>query len=63
MTTIRSRRAALAILAGSALFGLAGCQNENEKDFAKTPGSAPPDAPQTAEEYELKRHPQKPETP
>ncbi len=48
----RSRRAALSILLALPWIVTAGCAEDNEKGFTKTPGSAPPDAPQTAEEYE-----------
>lgn len=48
----RSRRAVLAILLATPWIVTIGCAEDNEKNFAKTPGSAPPDAPQTAEEYE-----------
>lgn len=36
-----------------------GCAEDNESEFKKHPGVTPPDAPQTAEEYELKNKPQK----
>lgn len=36
---------------------LVGCAEDNESEFAKNPGITPPDAPKTAEEYELKNKP------
>ncbi|MEO6807818.1 MAG: hypothetical protein ABI353_01715 [Isosphaeraceae bacterium] len=55
--TLVSRRELITALA-LGMLGLAGCgSNSNEKDFTDKPGQAPPDAPQTAEEYELKNAP------
>jgi hypothetical protein len=55
MKSLLRRSCLVAVLFGS--HALWGCAENNESEFAKNPGITPPDAPQTAEEYELKHKP------
>jgi len=54
-------RISMAFLLGLVCFAAVGCGNPNEANFTDTPGSAPPDAPQTPEEY-LQKYPVDPKS-